>query len=60
MKRLSQSEQKALEDFAKKPPLENPVHPPMPIMDFLKSISSLPKSMRPEKPVNFDGKHWKI
>lgn len=49
-----------MRQFAGKPPLEIPAHPPVPMMDFLKSISTLPPALRPEKPVRFTGKHWKL
>lgn len=57
---LTPEERASLQDFAQKPPIENPAHPPLPILDFLKSISTLPPSLRPEKPVRFTGNHWKL
>ncbi|MDP4625447.1 MAG: hypothetical protein NWT08_09950 [Akkermansiaceae bacterium] len=57
---LTPEERASFRDFAKKSPIENPAHPALPILEFLKSISTLPPTLRPEKPVRFTGNHWKL
>ncbi len=60
MPRLSKEERDSIRKIAGQAPLENPPHPPIPIRDFLASISNLPPYLSPEKPVRFTGKHWKM
>jgi hypothetical protein len=60
MARLSPSEKQALLEFARQPPLRQPPPPAIPFADYLRAISKLPPSLRPEKPVRFTGNHWKL
>jgi hypothetical protein len=60
MARLSPSEKQALLDFARQPPLRQPPPPAIPFADYLRILSNLPHSLRPDKPVRFIGTHWKL
>ena len=60
MARLQKTERDALRKFASAPRIEQPQHKPVPFADYLNSISNLPESLRPSKPVRFVGKHWKL
>ena len=60
MARLTPDEKQALRDFASQPPLPQPPPLVLPVMDYLRTISRLPGSFRPPKPVRFTGQHWKL
>jgi hypothetical protein len=60
MARLNQLEKQSLSEFARQPPLHQPSPPVLPIIDYLKTLSNLPASLRPRKPVRFTGQSWKL
>jgi hypothetical protein len=60
MAQLSPNEREALRSFSKKPPLQQPPLQPMKMEDFLRTLSQLPTSLRPIKPISFRGNSWKL
>jgi hypothetical protein len=60
MARLTEEEKAEFLRAASEPPWENPPLPPLPFEEFLRSISTLPPGLSPEKPVRFVGEHWKL
>jgi hypothetical protein len=57
---LPPAERKSLRDFSRSERIEQPPLKPLSLIDFLRSISSLPASVKPTKPATFKGNNWKL
>ena len=58
MAKLQPAERDALREFAKQKRLQQMPAPALPVTEYLRSLSTLPASLSPIKPVKFTGKHW--
>ena len=60
MAKLSQSERESLKEFAKQKPLQQLKAPSLPISEYLRYLSELPKSLQAKKSERFTGNRWRL
>jgi hypothetical protein len=60
MAKLSDREREEFIRLAKSPPLQQPKPLMQPLADFLRSLSSLSRSIPPRHRVRLPGKHWHL